>query len=291
MRKKKLASKRLWDRRVWEYPLQHDFVFGFGLDIDDTAATKNSTIVPLLLQDNAIIDYETKKVNPENEDFAVTAKPNTAAGSYVPRLMVSWKAWSPSVEIDVMNFKTMQIATSMLNRLDAFDKKTGTDVEAIIGLTHETTDEQAYPLFNNTKLYEGHSVRDYATDVPGLTTTQQPEGIAFNIEQFFDANHYYTNKEMLRKITGRMKNHYINGPLSSNRRTFEKVAIGYSNMMPSICKYQHPYTFCGLMFTCGQAGSKTQMAKTADVTAIEHLTIQGRVRFNEYNPDWNFSRA
>ncbi len=98
------VNRRDWPRQTWKYPLVHDFTFGFGLQADDTVATKNSTIVPYLMQDNAIVDYETIKTNPENADFAAVAKPNTAAGSYVPKVMVSWWARSPSTEVITFNF-------------------------------------------------------------------------------------------------------------------------------------------------------------------------------------------
>ncbi len=285
------VNRKFWPKATWQYPRIHDFVFGFGLDCDDTASTKNSTLVPYLMQDNAIVDYETIKTNPENDDFAVKINPNVAAGSYVPKCMVSWHAWSPSAEIDVMKFRYMNIHTAMLNRLDAFDKKTGNDIETILELTHEVTDEQVYPLWNTVKLYEGHHVQDYAVDVPGLTGTQQPEGVAFNMEMFFDAMHYYTNKEMLRAVTDRMMSFQVNGDIAKDRPIREKWVSHYQNVVPSLCKFVNPYMGCFGLFHCPQAGSYSQPAKTADVTAVEHLTVYGRVRFNEYNPDFNFSRA
>ncbi len=201
-----------WDRMTWENPLPHDFTFGFGLDIDDAAVTKHSTMIPYVMQDNAIIDYETIKTNKQNDDFAAVAKPNCAAGSYVPRCMVTWRAFTPTIggaEIDTLQFHYMNIHTAMLNRLDAFDKKTGNDIETILELTHEVTDEQVYMLGNNVKLYEGHGVNDLPADVPGLDTNQQPEGCAFDMEMYFDALHYYSNAEMLRTVTDRMKRYVL----------------------------------------------------------------------------------
>ncbi len=285
------SDRRDWPRQTWRYPLHHNYTFGFGLDMDDAASSKHSTIVPYAFQDNAIVDYETVKVNPENEDFTTRSEPNCAAGSYVPRITVMWQAWAPSTEVDVLQFRTMKINIAMLNRLDAFDKKTGNDIETLLELTHETTDEQTLVLWNATKLYEGHGVNDYHANVAGLTGTQQPEGVAFDIEMFFDAMHYYTNKQMLRAVTQPMKKHFINGALSTDRRQFEKVVNTYSNSMPSICKYMHPYTFFGELFHLNASGSQQQFANIGDTTAVEHLTVIGHVRFNEYNPDWNFARA
>ncbi len=283
--------KKAWPRRTWLYPRVHDHYFGFGLDMDDTAATKNSTMVPLAWMDNALIDYETIKTNPENADFLSVDNGACALGSYVPKVTVQWLGWSPSAEVDVMRFMTLDIHTAMLNRLDAFDKLTGNDIETILELTHETTDEQAHPLFNTVKLYEGHRVVDYNAVVEGLTGTQQPEGVAFALDGYFNALHYYSNKEMLRTVTDRMKTFYVNGDLTKAIPFKNKVVRQISHHMPSICKYMQPYTLFAKLFTVPQTSSAYQMNNAADTSAIEHLTISGHVRFNEYNPDFNFSRA
>ncbi len=285
--------KGSWPKQTWDFPLPHDYTFSFGLDIDDVAVTKHSTIIPYVMQDNAIVDYETIKTNPENEDFAVVAKPNCGAGSYVPRCTVSWKAFCPvigSAELDILQFKYMPIHTAMLSRLDAFDKKTGNDIETILELTHETTDEQAYMLGNDIKLYEGHGVNDLPSDVPGLDTTTQPEGCAFDMELYFDALHYYTNKEMLRTVTGRMLN-YTTSAITKAGRPTDKIMKYYSSRMPSICKYMQPYTLYAGLFHAPAVSTQNQFMLAGDVTPIEHITFLGRVRFNEYNPDFNFARA
>ncbi len=283
-------TRRDWPRKAWIFPRIHNFEFGFGLDADDAAATKNSTIVPYLLQDNALIDLETVKTNPENADFAVTDEPNIYAGSYVPRITVRWVAYLRPTDTEVVHllFNTMPIYTSFLNRLDAFDKKTGNDIETILELTHETTDEQCYPLFNNTKLYEGGGTYDYSANVPGLTGTQQPEGVAFDKEMFFDAMHYYTNKQMLKGVVGRMMNHTVSEPIVPHGKS---IITGGLNRIQSIAKAANPYTFCGELFHVPQAGSRSQYHLGAGVTAVEHLTVKGFVRFNEFNPDFNTARA
>ncbi len=283
-----MASKRSWPRATWDYPLPHDFIFGFGLGME--SATRASTIVPYLMQDNAIIDYETIKVNPENDDFAVVAKPNVAAGSFVPRVMTTWQAFCFQSEVELLKFKYLPINISMLNRLDAFDKKTGNDIETILELTHETTDEQCYPLWNTTKVFEGHGVNDLPAEVPGLTANQQPEGVAFDMELYFDALHYYTNKEMLRSVTGRMMNFNL-GAFSDPIPMRDKVKSFFSNAQKPVTKSANPYTFCGGLFHLPQVGTNEQYELAAGVTDIEHLTIVGRCRFNEFNPDFNRSRA
>jgi len=283
------ATRRDWPRLAWQFPRIHNYNFGFGLSAED--ANKASTIVPYVFQDNALIDYETIKTNPENADFAVVAYPNTCAGSYIPKIQIAWSAFIPTADTEIisMKFNTMMIHTNMLNRLTAFDKKTGTDTEAILELTHETTDEQCYPLWNNTKLFEGAGTYDYDALVPGLTSTQQPEGVAFDKELFFDAQHYYTNKEMLRTMTDRMKTHLVSEPIVPHGRSV--IEFSRTVQTPSLSKFQHPYQLCAQLFHIPQVGSRDQLHLAGETTAIEHLTVKGWVRFFEFNPDFNFSRA
>ncbi len=288
-----MASKRNWPKLTWSYPQPHDFIFGFGLTADASAATKKSTIMPYVMQDNALIDYETIKTNPENADFAVQANPNVRAGSYIPKCSVTWMAYCDGAEVDYLNFKTMKYHTSMLNRLDAFDKITGNTVKVILELANETTDEQCYPLWNTVKLFEGHLLGSYdlPPEVPALTGTQQPEGVAFDLALYFDALHYYTNRQMLATLTDRMQGHTV-ANLSKDTPKGTAIARGFDNRMPSICKYAHPYMFYGELFHVPKQGDHNQViGNDVTLTFIEHLTILGRVRFNEYNPDFNFARA
>ncbi len=282
-------SKSDWPRQTWVYPRIHNFNFGFGLTAEN--ALQASTIVPYIFQDNAIIDYETIKTNPENADFAVVAYPNCAAGSYVPKITVGWNMFIPTADVEIISMvvNTMKIGCAFLNRLDAFDKKTGDDIETILELTHETTDEQAGPLFNGTKLFEGAGTYDYDALVPFLSGTQQPEGVAFDKELFFDAMHYYTNKQMLRSVSQRMKTYTISEPIVPHGRSRVTFARTYS--LPPACKFMNPYTFHGELFHVPQVGSLSQLHLAAETSPIEHLTVKGFVRFNEYNPDWNFARA
>ncbi len=283
-------GRHLWEKRVWQFPLIHNFEFGFGLGAENT--NKANTIQPYFFQDNALIDYELIKTNPENADFAVDASPNVRAGSYIPKVHVSWEMFIPPSDLEIVHLKcdTMVINTSMLNRLDAFDKKTGEDIESLIGLTHETTDEQTLVDWNGTDLFEESTdAYDLPAGVAGLTATQQPEGVAFDKEKFFDAMHYYTNKEMLKLVTQKLKTHLLSEPIIPHGRSLTRMSRTF-NVAP-LCKFQHPYTFCGELFSVPQAGARTQYHMAANTTDKEHLRVRGYVRFYEFNPDFNMARA
>ncbi len=280
------------DPAMWFYPRVHNFEFGFGLSAD--AATKASTIQPWIMMNDSIEDYELIKTNPENDDFAVVNYPDIAAGSVVPRVMVDYSMYIPSSDTQLVHLmcNTMRIHTSMKNRLDAFDKKTGDTTQSILELEGETSDTICYPLYNGTKLFEAGGTfdttyKDGFADV-GLGTDLQPEGVAFVKETFFDARHYYTNKEMLNLMTDRMKSYVISEPLVSGRSV---IHVHYNYSTPSLCKFANPYTFCGELFHVPQSGSIDQYHIAAETSAIEHLRVKGRIRFKEFNTDFNFARA
>ncbi len=280
------------DPAMWFYPRVHNFEFGFGLSAD--AATKASTIQPWIMMNDSIEDYELIKTNPENDDFAVVNYPDIAAGSVVPRVMVDYSMYIPSSDTQLVHLmcNTMRIHTAMLNRLDAFDKKTGATTQSILELEGEATDTICYPLYNGTKLFEAGGTfdttyKDGFADV-GLGTDLQPEGVAFVKETLFDAFQFYTNKSMLNLITDKMKSYVISEPLVSGKSV---IHVHYNYSTPSLCKFANPYTFCGELFHVPQSGSIDQYHIATETSAIEHLRVKGRIRFKEYNTDFNFARA
>ncbi len=284
-------DKRDWDRRTWKFPLIHNFNFGFGLTADSASTTLRSTIQPYMFQDDLAIDLETVMTNPANAGFMVDGQPNVTSGSYIPSIRVNWVMYmEPSdTELTHLLANTMPINISMLNRLDAFDKKTGNDIETILELTHETDEEQTLILWNGVDLYEQSTDKfDLPSDVEGLTAGQRPEGVAFDKDLFFDAMHYYTNKDMLKTVTGGMRTHVLSEPIIPHGRS---IITGGKSIVPSLCKFANPYMFCGELFHVPPEDDRAQYSIGTAATAKAHLWVKGFVRFNEYNPDFNFERA
>ncbi len=284
-------DKRDWDRRTWKFPYIHNFNFGFGLTADSASVTKRSTIVPYMFQDDIAIDLETIMTNPANAGFMVTAEPNVTSGSYIPSIRVNWVMYMEPADTELTHLlaNTMPINISMLNRLDAFDKKTGNDIETILELTHETDEEQTLVLWNGIDLFEQSLDKfDYPTSVEGLTSGGRPEGVAFDKDLFFDAMHYYTNKDMLKTVTGGMRTHVLSEPIIPHGRS---IITGGKSVVPSLCKFANPYMFCGELFHVPPEDDRSQYSIGTAATDKAHLWVKGFVRFNEYNPDFNFERA
>ncbi len=163
-----------------EFPLHHDYEFAFTLHAEDE--TKNSTIVPILIQDLAAGTMSSTIVNPRHGSFVVSAEVNCFPESIIPRLNVSYRCslTKGAIETDAvrsLSLNVMPIYTAFLNRLDAEDHRTGTDCENLLELTHETTDEQCFPLWSGVDLTNGSLL---PTKVPGLTASQVIESVAFD---------------------------------------------------------------------------------------------------------------
>ncbi len=266
-----------------EYPRPHLDEYEFDLNAEDE--TKNTTILPIIISDEGLSAPSALKVNPKNSGFAIATGPNCIPDSIVPSMSILIKCslTKGAIETDairVLNLNYMPIYTAFLNRLDADDIQTTTDVEGLLELTHETTDKQAYPLWSGVDL--GNATLMNA-NVPGLTTDQTIESVAFDKSTFFDAMHYYTNKDMLKVVTGRMSTIQLkrDRPVSIYKR-------GYN--MP-ICKFMNPYTFCGIMFHLPQVGEFEQFGIASETTNIGHVHVGMKFRYNEWNKDFNQAAA
>lgn len=256
-----------------EFPLYHDFEYHFALSAEGT--TKDSTIIPIITQDTLAQTLATTYVNPKNTNFEVSASPNCSPESIIPYMSISFRAslTKGAIETDLvrsLSFNYMMLTTAFLSRLDAVDSKTGFDVESILELTHETDEEQVFPIWSTVDV----GVGNVAANQEGLPGTPL-ESVAFDKEGFFDALHYYDNRSMLRQVAPSMRTVTV-------KRDFPYVTSGTRNNKP-ICKFMNPYAFCGILFHVPQTGSVDQYGLIADTTAINHVQFTAKIRY----PEWN----
>ncbi len=88
----------------------------------------------------------------------------------------------------------------------AKDEKTGETAGTVLELQQETTDRQTFPLYNDVKMVERFSNSALMpAPCPGLTTTQVLEGVAFNIDTYYDAIHYFTNSGKIKSMQSGLK--------------------------------------------------------------------------------------
>ncbi len=262
-------------------PLPHNFNYKFGLNID-SGTTKGATYLPLILNDEGLVNADTVNVNPKHGSFAESNNPYCHQESIIPRMGVTIKATLSKIAIETdkirqLNFSWMPVYTSFLNRLEAQDSKTSVQVEDILELQHETVGKSTYPIWGG-KLSLAPAVGIHAsatTAFMGMTTNANLELIAFDRELFFDALQYYTNAEMLKKVIGRTNN----VTLTRDRNYFYHS----NNFTHPTVKRINPYTFCGILFYSGKEGSTDQLLQVGDATSVDHIIVQAHIRYDEWN--------
>jgi len=269
-----------------EHPLPHNMLNYFSLSVDDTLAT-NATYIPLILNDEGLVNADTVNVNPEHASFAESNNPYCYKKSIIPKINFTMQArlTKGAVETDKLRnleFYWMPVYVSFLNRLEAEDSKTAVQIEDILELEHETVGKSAYPIWGNVNLPSAGSIGIHAnatTALMGLTTDATTENIVFDRELFFDALQYYTNAPMLKKVVGSM--HRV--VLSRDRNYFYHS----NNFTNPMVKRINDYTFCGILVFAEKAGSARQLVDGGDVTAIAHMIFQCHTRYDEWNSDFD----
>ncbi len=274
-----------------QYPLPHNFKFGFSLSAE--GPTKDSTILPLLRATEQAVGVSAIEVNPRNANFAEDTGCIIHMGSIVPRINLSFSMamTKEAIETDKcrqLKVNWMPIYIAFEDSLIAKDDKTGVEVEDILELQHDATNKDTYPLYSTvdlTGIVFSHAVSTVPfTEVfgdSGLGGNLIPESVAFDKELFYDALSYYTNSGMLSKVIGKM-----NTVILKRDKPFLYHSNNYTN--PAV-KRGNPYTFCGILFNCPQVLDGDQFFKAGDTTAVDHVHITGRVRFDEWNAEFDQS--
>jgi hypothetical protein len=261
------------------YPRVHNMDGYFELSAE--SSTKKSTILPILFHDQGLTAPEDFIANPYNENFSSTTERMACyGGSKVERINLDLKISIPFAaksEIDALMFRTMPIAVSF----DDIEKATpsGGTIGSILRLQREDTNEDTvHPIFGGTP-YD-LTADDLPSDVMGLTTDQNHEGISFDIPTFEKYMKYSTQKGLLKSLTqGGLRTHtlYSDRPYRENR--------WFDN--PSKTKRMNNGTFLGLLFAVDQVDAGGQFWTSGETTAISHLRVGWSLSYNEYNDAFN----
>ncbi len=268
-----------------EFPLPHNFQLMPTFSIDN-AIVQNATYIPILMNDEGLVNPDTVNANPEHGSFAESDNVYCYKNSIVPKInftmeLSMMKGAIETDKIQFIKFYWMPVYVSFLNRLDASDSKTGTTVEAILELEHETVGKSAYPIWGTVDIGE-LDVKIHAnatTALMGMTTNDVQENIVFDRSLFFDALQYYTNAPMLKKVIGTMKQGFI-----TRDRPFRYHSSNFTNPM---VKRINPYTFCGVLIYFPKAGDPESHVATGDVTNISHVRGNIKVRYDEWNSQFD----
>ncbi len=267
-----------------EFPLPHNFKYQTEFSIDATG--QEGTYLPIILNDEALVNADTVNVNPEHGSFAESNNAYCHKNSIIPRININLRAKLTKLAIETdkvqtIMFNWMPVYTAFESRLNAADSKTAVDVESILELQHESVGKSVYPIWSGTDLVSGtvgiHSTP--TTALMGLTTDTKLESVLFDKELFFDALQYYTNSAMLKKVIGKMHRVLL------NRTSVYKYSS--NNFTMPMVKRVNEYTFCGILVWCPLITDFEQMGSAGNTTAISHIFLSMQVRYDEWNSQFD----
>ncbi len=269
-----------------QFPLPHRFSSSFGLGA--TSATKGGTSIPILRNSWESVNIEAVEVNPRHGNFAEETGMSCFTGSIVPKINFTMSCFIPEAAIATgvrhINFKYMPIYFAFADSYDAFDEKTNVDVEAILEMSHDTTQADATPIYAAKTFSPGNLPLNTITQTEvygdwGLTTDVTYEGIALDEDLMFKAIQYYTNGSKLKMAMGQIRTAQVR----QDRPFFFKS----NNFTYPTVKRMNPFTYCGMHVWVPQANSTGQSLLDSEITDIEHLHFNYRCSFDEWNPNFD----
>ncbi len=264
-------------RTKW-FPQPHEDVISIGWELDDAAI--DTTIIPILMQDEGLGAPADIETNPENAAFAKSNQPNCFPDSLIERVYCNLQMSLTSKALDenlpAVKFAVMKINVAFDEDLKAIDPLSTNEVQDVLELTSEDTDNQAYPLWNGTKMASPSGTTHYLpTAVPGLTTNQGIEGVTFNQVTYYDALQYM-------KIAGKLKSvqHGLKWYTLTKRHPFVNIPIH----LDSSVKRMNKKSLFAIMIHVPIADDQHQIVNTQDITAATQY-VKGvfRNRFNEWH--------
>ncbi len=278
-----LGKSRLM-RTEW-FPQPHQEQKAWAYELDD--ATIDSTIMPIIMYDEGLGTPSAQETHPENAAFAVATRPNVFVNSRINNInaRVTYSLTSKALDenIPAIRVSLMVIKMAFAENYTAVDELSGDTVASILEMQTEATDRQGFPLYVGSAAkmavkFTGSSTLNAA--VPGLTTTQLIEGVAFDPTAYYDAIHFET-------IAGIIKNsqrglmHFV---LTPNR-----PVVNIDIKIDSKVKRANEFTFLGVLCHVNVVDSVQQLPATGDITAAtKYVYCDVWTRYNEWNADFDF---
>ncbi len=277
--------------------LNHHFVYDFTLDITDE--TKNSTIATLLRTSDDTVDPSTIEVNDRNANFAEDAGPLICADSIVQKMScikvmgLTELAYSTD---RLYNVKLMQsqIAGCFPEDWNPLDDRTSLKVEDICEVTYDATKQDVTPKFSGIDLPEGNSGAHPFSDVTdaevfgdyNLTTSDNNESVAFDLDTYFSARKNYSNKGALKKVMPFIRSHRLNAAKEYGK------SFSMTKFIPERCRYGREGLFLGDLIHLPIYTRPEQFTDSFTApTAGAHVFVKYIVNFTEFNTEFNQKRG
>ncbi len=273
-------------KTAW-YPRVHNF--HNAVSIQANVANKNSTIFPIVMYDEGKGSPKNEQTHPENSAFSETDQPNTFPDARINNVFAEMRVGAtPSLfgkldKIPSCRFATMPIFCAFKEDYEALDDLSNFQVKDVLEMQLETSDRQAYPLWNGTNILTKYTASStYPNSVPGLTAGVM-QAVSFDPQAYYDMLHYMTNSGKLGACQGGLRWHTL-----TPRFPFKNIRFP----IPNKSKYQNEYNFFGVLFFYPRPDTEFQTFVTGEVTASNtYLHVDMTVRYNEWHQGFDFERA
>ncbi len=277
-----LRQRRLIKQEIYAQP--HFLQYGVAFELDDE--TINSTICPLAFYDEGMGAPTSLETHPENAAFVVVSdQANCFINSRIDLVLAELRFELTTKFIDdnltAIRGAFMVITTAFIDDYTAIDELSTLEIQDVLELQTEATDNQGGPLYvAAADLAESSASRAHlASTTPFLDTDTGLEGVAFNPETYYNMLQFMTNSGKLKAVQNGLKWFLmdINHPV----KTF-KIHI-----RPKV-KRMNKFTYFGVLVHFPIAGDSRQIPAAGEITAAtQYVVLVVRARYSEWNQDFN----
>ncbi len=281
------------------YPLRHRLIFSCGLGIG--AETANTVYLPIVMSSEDMdVEPETIRVNPHNSAYVEDTGPLVRQMSIIDRLKISLRfnmtencdalaetaaASFNGDGIKALHFLWRPIFGSFTDKLDAADDDTTNTVAAILGLTHDATQQDVVPITTTKLPVPGASdlslpistvnavqvVADY-----NMTTDFTMEEHVFDEDLLHNALRRFTNKGALRSLLGRTRHVTL-----TQNRPFKNFFI--DKFLPRSIRRIMPFSFLGIQVHMPFITDVEQAYHSRTITGTPHLGVKCLAMYHEWS--------
>lgn len=278
-----MPAKVMFMKQKW-FPRPHQDDRSWLMSLEGAT----STIYPIVMHDEGLGSPSDYEANPEHALFVSPSEPNCYPESRINVLLANLKfsLTKGAIETDkvvAVRVAFMPIFLSFKEDYLAIDELSTFEIQDVLKLQTESADRQGYPLWSGTKLTEAFAgAATLPANVPGLTTNQILESVAFNQTNFYNMMHYMTNSGKLKNCVGGLKWLTL-----TKDRPFANIQL----QLRKKTKFMNPYSFFGVLVHIPNVDTQFQYPIGTDTTAIMHVRCDMSYRYNEWNQNFNFKKA
>ncbi len=156
------------------YPRPHDFKNSWGHGLE-SAVVNQATIYPIVMNDEGLGTPSAYESNPKNAAFVQAAEPNCFPESRVDLVLakLTLSLTKSAIETDKVHALKIAFMPIFLSFDDytAIDELSALEIQDILEMQTESTDNQGFPLYNAVDMKVGYAAAQQVmpTNVPGLT--------------------------------------------------------------------------------------------------------------------------